>query len=142
MNAPRLFLAIVVGFVFIFASDFLIHSVWLGPTYKVTQALWRTESEMQRRFLIMLASQLLAAVALLYIWARTGWRRRSVFDGCVFGGWMGLFQQAFTLALYVVLPMPIGLAAKWFLAGIVQSVLLGALAALVYKPVTLANRAG
>ena len=46
MNIQRLILAIVVAFIFIFATDFLIHAVWLGPDYKATTQLWRPETEM------------------------------------------------------------------------------------------------
>lgn len=136
MNIGRLFLTVIVGFVYIFATDFVIHALWLTGAYKATAALWRPEAEMQTRFLWMLGAQLLCSVAFMYIWARTGWRRRSVGDGAVFGFWMGLFQQIMSIVLYVVTPMPLGLATKWFLAGVLQTVLLGALAALVYKPLS------
>lgn len=134
MNTGRLALAVLVGFVFIFATDFLIHAVWLAADYKASAELWRTEEEMRRRFLIMLLAQFFCSLAFLYIWARTGWRRRSVLDGCSFGFWMGLFQQVTTLVFYVVLPMRKELALKWFIAGMVQAVLFGALASYLYKP--------
>ena len=134
MNGGRLILSIIVGFVFIFASDYLIHAVWLAGDYKLSAALWRPEDEMHRRFIILLAAQLLASIAFLYIWARTGWRRRSVIDGCSFGFFMGLFQQVTTLVIYVVMPFPLNLAIKWFFAGLLQAILLGALASRVYKP--------
>ncbi len=140
MNTGRLFLAILVGFVFIFASDFLIHAVWLDATYKATASLWRDEAEMKRRFILLLMAQLLCAIAFMYVWAKTGWRRRSIADGCFFGFWLGLLQQVWVVTLYVVLPMPKELAAKWFFAGLLQSILLGALAAWVYKPVSLSAR--
>jgi len=141
MNTTRLFLAVLAGFAFIFASDFLIHAVWLEADYKATASLWRPEAEMRRRFALMLFAQLLCAVAFMYIWAKTGWRRRTVSDGCVFGLWMGLFAQVMTIVLYVVTPMPKELALKWFLAGLLQAVVLGAIASLVYKPVaTLGDR--
>ncbi|HEX8281431.1 MAG TPA: hypothetical protein VF551_08640, partial [Chthoniobacterales bacterium] len=76
----------------------------------------------------------------MYIWAKTGWRRRTIADGCFYGFWMGLFQQVTTLTYYVVAPMPKELAAKWFGIGLVQAVLLGAIAALVYKPRALGSR--
>jgi len=139
MNFGRLFLTIVVGFVYIFATDFLIHAIWLAGDYKATASLWRPEDEMRVRFLWMLGAQLLCAIAFMYIWAKTGWRRRSVADGAVFGLWMALFQQVTTIALYVVAPMPLGLAAKWFFSGVVQAMLLGVLAALIYKPLSLAT---
>jgi hypothetical protein len=140
MNPSRLALAVLAGFVFIFASDFLIHAIWLAGDYKATAALWRPEDEMRTRFLYMLGAQFLCALAFLYIWAKTGWRRRSIADGCAFGFWMGLFQQVTTIVLYVVTPMPLGLAVKWFFAGLLQAVLLGALAALIYKPRVIGER--
>lgn len=141
MNTKRLFLAIIAGFVFIFASDFVIHTIWLDSDYKATASLWRSESEMGRRFPLMLFAQLLCSIAFMYIWAKTGWRRRTIADGCVYGLWMGLFQQVTTIVLYVVIPMPMELAAKWFFAGLLQTILLGALAAAIYKPrATLSDR--
>ena len=134
MNIGRLLLSVLAGFVFIFASDFAIHAIWLDADYKATTALWRPEAEMQRRFLCMLFAQLLCAFAFLYIWAKTGWRRRTLADGAVFGFWMGVFQQITSIILYVVTPMPMLLALKWFGAGLVQATLLGVLAAMVYKP--------
>lgn len=137
MNIGRLFLTVIVGFIYIFGSDFLIHAVWLGADYKATAPLWRPEEQMRVRFLAMLAAQLLCSIAFMYIWARTGWRRRSLGDGAVFGIWMGLFQQVTTIVLYVVTPMPLALAAKWFVSGLVQATLLGVLAALIYKPLSM-----
>ena len=134
INIPRLLIAILAGFAFIFGTDFLIHGIWLTPDYKATASLWRPESEMQRRFFLLLFSQFLGALSFLYIWARTGWRRRSIVDGCAFGFWMGLFQQTTSIVLYVVTYMPWQLTLKWFVAGVVQATFLGALSALIYKP--------
>jgi hypothetical protein len=69
MNANRLILAIVVAFIFVFATDFLIHAVWLAPDYKATAQLWRPEAEMGARFPWMLTAQLLAAITFVLIWA-------------------------------------------------------------------------
>ncbi len=141
MNTKRLLLAILAGFILIFGTDFLIHTVWLASDYKATASLWRVESEMGRRFPLMFFAQLLCSIAFIYIWARTGWRRRTIANGCVYGLWMGLFQQVMTIVLYVVIPMPKELAAKWFVSGVLQTILLGALAAAVYKPLsTLSDR--
>lgn len=134
MNAGRLFLSIVVGFVYIIGSDYVVNALWLSAEYKLSAALWRPEADIERRLLVMLVAQLLCSVAFMYIWAKTGWRRRSIADGAVFGFWMGVFQQVMSIMIYVVLPIPRELALKWFLVGVLQAVLLGALAAAVYKP--------
>ncbi len=141
MNTSRLALAIIAAFLFLFASNFLVHSVWLAGDYKATPGLWREEIEMRTRFLFMLLAQFLAALAFLYVWAKTGWRRRSIADGCVFGFWLGMFQQITTIVLYVVTPMPAQLALKWFAVGMVQAIVLGALAATIYKPRLLSEAA-
>ena len=134
MNPGRLILAILAGFIYIFASDYLIHAIWLEADYKASASLWRTEFGMRSRFLLMLGAQFLCSLAFMYIWAKTGWRRRSLADGAVFGFWLGVFQQVMTIVLYVVIPLPNALALKWFFVGLLQTTLLGVLAAAIYKP--------
>lgn len=134
MNIPKLFLTIIAGFAFILGSDYLIHAVWLAPDYKASASLWRTEDEMSRRLFLMLIAQFLCALAFVYVWARTGWRRRTVMDGATFGFWLGLFQQVTSIVLYVVSYLPWQLAMKWIGAGLVQAMLLGALSAVIYTP--------
>src|SRR3982750_2692653 len=97
MNYGRLALAVIGGFAFMFASDYLIHELWLSADYKASAELWRSNDEIRRRIVIIFIGQFVCALAFLFIWARTGWRRRTFFDGCAYGFWMGLFQQATTL---------------------------------------------
>lgn len=133
MNIPRLLLAIVVAFLVVFGTDYLIHGVWLMPDYKATQSLWRPDAEMQTHFLWMLLAQFLCAATAAIIWAM-GFAGRPVSTGIVFGLIMGMFQQVWVMINYVVIPMPGDLAAKWYFSGLAQAVLLGIVLALVYKP--------
>ena len=133
MNIPRLLIAVVAGFIFIFASDFLIHAVWLAPTYKATASLWRPDAEMQQRFFWMLGAQLLTAVAFAIIWAK-GFAGRSAGTGAFFGLFMGLAQQVWAIVWFVVAPLPAEIAVKWFLSGLLQATILGVVLAAVYKP--------
>lgn len=66
MNIGRLILAIFAGFIYIFASDYVVHAIWLAPDYKAFASLWRTEFGMQARFPLMLGAQLLCALAFMY----------------------------------------------------------------------------
>ena len=133
MNVKRLLLAIVAGFIFVFASDFLIHHYWLGPDYKATASLWRPESEMQQRFAWMFVGQFLCAVAFSVIWAK-GFAGRDLGTGAFFGLFMGIAQQVWAIAFFVVAPLPGTLAVRWFLSGLLQAVILGVIIAAVYKP--------
>lgn len=134
MNIKRLLLAILVAFIFIFATDFLIHAVWLMPDYNASKELWRPEAEMNARFPWMLIAQLLVAIAFVIIWTMGFATRGSAGPACGYGLLMGLLIQATTLITYVVSPLPPGIALKWFGSGLAQAVLLGLVVYLVYKP--------
>ena|SRR6266487_2858671 len=134
MNTKRLILAIVVMFVAVFAMNFLIHGVWLQSAYKETMSLWRTESEMNGRFGWMLLGQFLFASTFTVIWAAGFAERQCAGCACLYGVLMALFSQAETLINYVVMPFPPSLAVKWFVAGVVQGLLMGVLVYFLYKP--------
>jgi hypothetical protein len=133
MNIPRLLLAIVVGFVLVFGTDFLIHGIWLQPDYDATKALWRPEAEMETRMAWMFFAQFICAGSFMVVWA-LGFAGRSVGTGILVGLVLGLFEQVWAIVNFVVMPMPGELAAKWFVSGLAQVVLLGVAAALIYRP--------
>jgi hypothetical protein len=132
MNASRLLLAIVVAFVVVFVTDYLIHSMWLMPDYNATHTLWRPESEMTARIGWMFFAQFLFAATLCVVWAL--WiSGRDLGTAIAFGFLMGLFQSVWPIAYFVVAPIPGALAVKWILSGIVQVILVSLAAALVYR---------
>jgi hypothetical protein len=133
MNIKRLLAAIVVGFIVVFGTDFLIHAIWLHSDYEATKELWRPEAEMNSRFHWMLIAQFLCAAAFVIIWAQ-GFAGRSIAAAIVFGLLIGISQQVWVIISHVVSPLPGILAAKWFFAGLTQSVLLAIVTSLIYKP--------
>jgi hypothetical protein len=134
MNPKRLAIAIVVCFLGAFATDFLIHGVWLKDDYAASMSLWRPEAEMQKHMLWVFAGELLASIAAVMIWAKGFAEKGCPRCGAMFGLFMGLFMQANTLITYAVQPLPGTLAVKWFIGGVVQGVLLGLLISITYKP--------
>ena len=133
MNIKRLLLAIVVGWLVIFAADVVIHHFWLMPDYEATKSIWRPEAEMQPRLHWMFIAQFLGVATFVLVWAK-GFAGGSVGTGAVFGLLMGLFQSIWVLVNYVLIPMPGELAVKWFSAGLAQAVIFGIVTSLVYKP--------
>ena len=134
MNSKRLLLAIVAGFVLYFGTDFLVHGLWLVPDYQATASLWRTDAEMTARMPWMLTGHLVFAATFVVLWAKGFAERGCLMGACAFGLLMGLFSQSNTLITYVVSPLPLAIAMKWLLSGLVQAVLLGAVTFFVYKP--------
>src|SRR5712691_389295 len=110
MTTKRLILAIIVVFAGIWATDFLIHGVWLQSTYAATMSLWRPENEMKAHMGWLFLSQLLAAATFVLIWSKGFPATASLGGACMYGAFMGLFSQTATLVGYAVQPFPPELA--------------------------------
>ena len=134
MNIKRLILAIVVAFIVLWGTDFLIHGVWMMPDYRATQQLWRTDAEMTSRMGWMLGAQLLFVITFVILWAK-GFASSTTKISCAigYGLLMGLFSGVWAIIMYVIVPMPCSIAAKWFFAGIAQTILLAVVTFWIYK---------
>ncbi len=133
MNMKRLLLAIAAGFVITYATDFLVHGLWLRSDYLAAQSLWRPPEEMRTFQHWVFVAQLICVATFVIVWAK-GFAGRDIATGIVFGLLMGMSQQIWAIINYVAMPVPGALAAKWFLGGVAQSILLGIVTALIYKP--------
>lgn len=133
MNIKRLILAFILVAIGTFATDFLIHGVWLAEAYKA-KGPWRDETEMGQRFGWLLSGQLLESVVFTLLYAKGFAPVNCIRMAAMYGLFMGLFQQASTLIYYAVEPIPLDIAVKWVGAGLVQGVLLGVVVFLAYKP--------
>jgi hypothetical protein len=127
-------IAIIVTFVAVWATDFIIHAVWLGSTYKATASLWRPEAEMMTKMPWMFAGQFLIAVALATIYVKAMAERATLQCAAGFGFCIGLFSAGAQLIMYAVAPYPGDLVLKWFCAYLVQGLVLGLVLFFVCKP--------
>jgi hypothetical protein len=134
MNPKRLILAILVAFVTIFLTDFVIHGFWMAPVYKATASLWRPEAEMRSYFGWLMAGQFVAATAFVVLWAKGSAERATLKCAVMFGLFMGLFSQANTLITYAVQPFTLEIVWKWFVAALLQGAIVGIVTFFVYKP--------
>ena len=69
MNIKSLVITILVAFVTVWVTDFLIHAVWLSATYGATKELWRPEAEMVATMPYMFLGQFLIAASFTLIFA-------------------------------------------------------------------------
>ena len=134
MNPKRLILAVVVVFVGLWLTSFLIHGVWLNSLYKETMHLWRSEAEMTRHMGWMLLGQFLWSLAFVVIWSKGISAVNSLGRSFLYGLTMGVFSEANSLIMYAVEPLPGYIVAKWVAAGLVQGALLGLLLFFVGRP--------
>lgn len=132
MNAKRFVLASLAVFVAAQILGFVIHGVLLQPAYQATQDIWRQDVE--SRMWIVWLSGLLTAPLFVYIFIK-GYEGKGVMEGLRFGLIIGLFTSIpLAYGAYAVLPIPYSLALQWFLYGTAEVILLGVVAASVYRP--------
>src|ERR1043165_7076939 len=92
MNPKSLLITIPVAFVTVWVTDFLIHAVWLGSTYKATASLWRPEAEMMTMMPWMLLAQFLVAAACNTIFAACVAEKRCLSCSVKYAACMGIFS--------------------------------------------------
>lgn len=134
MNWKRISISAVAVYVVAQILGYLTHAVWLGPTYGELASVWRPEAEMMSMQWIMFITSAVYCFFFCYIFAR-GYEGKGVMEGVRFGAVIGLFVGVVSsYDWYVILPIPYSLALKWFISGMVISIILGVVASLTYKP--------
>ncbi len=137
MQMKKLIGATVVSFLILVVAGFLIHSVWLGPTYRAMRVAgmsFRAEDVMMHKVWIILLSDLVYAVLFVWIYARGMENKPWVGQGIRYG----IIATLFTLVPssmneYVVYNLPYTLVLKWMLSGLVVLVLTGLVVAAICK---------
>jgi hypothetical protein len=135
MNVKRWLLASVAVLVVLQVLEFLIHGVLLQGLYKQTPSVWRAEAEMQRLVWIFWLGGLVFAPFFALIYAKGYEKGKPGFgQGLRFGLLVGaMLSVSNSFGWYVVLPVPLALAAAWFVTILVQFSAAGIVAGLVYR---------
>lgn len=134
MNIRRLIITIVVSFITVWATDFLIHAVWLASTYVDTKELWRPEAEMLSKLPFMFLGQFLVGAVIAVMFALFVAEKRSVVCSLIFSGGIGIIAAAGQIIMYAVSPYPGMLVVKWCAGYMAQALVLGLILHMVYKP--------
>ncbi len=134
MNNNRCLQASIAAFVVLFALEWVIHGMLLQGVYQQTAAVWRPMAEMQKIMWMMWLGYLIFAPFFTAIFVK-GYEKNkpALGQGLRFGVLVGLaFAPMQSLAWYAVLPIPAALAFWWFLAGMVEFIVLGLTVGLIY----------
>jgi hypothetical protein len=137
MNRKKFWIAFSAIFIVLEITGYLIHGVLLGATYESEgiKEVFRTMEEMDSKMWIMILTDLIWVYFFTFFFVK-GYENKGIMEGVRYGAYMGIFVSlVFSYQNYVVLPIPYSLALQWFIYGFVISVILGVIAALIYKPV-------
>ena len=132
MNVKRFLLASLAVFVSMQILDFLIHMVLLAEDYQLTVSIWR--ADMMDTFWIMYITGALLSLLFVFIFAK-GYQGKGVLEGIRYGLLMGVLLMVIgSLNQYVIYPVPFNIVVKWIIFGLIEFMILGVVAALIYKP--------
>jgi len=136
MNWKKLWLAALLVFVAYVAMSLLINTVILGGEYMkpdVQQAM-RPEAEMSSYLWVRIVIMAVFAFFFTFIFAK-GYEGKGVMEGVRFGIYVTFFYFLVgSFDMFTIFPFPYRVVWYWIAAGLVQSVIMGIIAALVYKP--------
>lgn len=132
VNIPRFLLSTLVGFLFIFGLDYLVHQNLLMDLYEQTASFWRAEESMTDFFPLMIARTLLLAAIPAYIYTRNH-EGKGIMEGLRFGIPLGLLFALFMSSSYIWMPIPLELAIGWAISGLVTGLGLGVIYSVTYK---------
>lgn len=136
MNWKKLWLAALLVYLAYVATTFIIHSFILGSYYMKpdVQSAWRPEEEMNKFSWVRFVTMAVFAFFFTFIFAK-GYERKGVMEGVRFGIYISLFTFFVTsFEQFIIYPISYTVVWYWIIAGLVQSVLMGIIAALVYRP--------
>jgi hypothetical protein len=138
----RFLVAWVVVFVAWFVGSFVVHGLLLRDDYARLPTLFRPESDAQRYFPLMLLAHVIMAGAFVWIYSRGIEDAPWLGQGVRFGIAVALLAVVPTYMIYfVVQPMPGATVVKQIVFDSIVVVLLGIVAAFMYRRQTQAQGA-
>lgn len=130
----KLIIAWVVIFIAWFVGSFVIHGVLLHGDYGQLPNLFRTETDQQQYFPLMLLAHVMLAGAFVWIYARGVERKAWLAQGVRFGVAVALLTIVPNYMIYfAVQPIPAGMVIKQIVFDGALMVVLGAIVAWLYR---------
>ncbi|MCW9064695.1 MAG: hypothetical protein OQJ78_00230, partial [Ignavibacteriaceae bacterium] len=96
--------------------------------------LFRPQAILDSTMWLRLFTELVWSFFFTFIFVK-GYENKGIMEGVKFGIYVGLFYSfVWAYQSYWMYPMPYSLALQWFIFGLIQCIILGILAAMIYKP--------
>jgi hypothetical protein len=96
--------------------------------------VFRPEEEMMGKMWVMWVADLVWSFFFVFIFVK-GYQNRGIMEGIRYGIYIGLFFSfVYAYGSYTMYPLPYSLILQWFLIGLVQTIILGIVTAVIYKP--------
>lgn len=134
MNKKRFVITFIVVFVLLEFINYLVYNVIMMPSYESVKNVFRPYDDLMSKMWIMYVADIVWSFFFVFIFVK-GYENKGVGEGIRYGIYIGLFQSFIAAyAQYVVYPLPYSMALQWFIYGLIQMIILGIAASLIYKP--------
>ena len=136
MNTKKMIIAVIAVFILLEVSNYLVHSVILASTYmeETVTKVFRPMAEMEAMMWSMWIADLVFSFFFVFIFIK-GYQNKGIKEGVRYGIYIALFMNLVAaIAQNAVYPIPSSLALQWFIYGAIQTIILGVVTALIYKP--------
>jgi len=141
MFTKKFFLTVILVFVTLEVTNYIIYQVIMAPTFQdpeLTKA-FRPEGEMAGKMWIAFLMDLVWSFFFVFFFSK-GYENRGIMEGVRFGIYIGLFySMVVSYQSYVFYPLPYSFVLSMFLWGVLQCIICGIVAALVFKPKVVAE---
>jgi hypothetical protein len=126
----KLLLGWVAVFVVITALDYVIHNLILGSTYDQIKDVFRPDM-MDKMWIISLVTAITSFFFVLIF--SKGYEGKGIVEGVRYGFYAGMMlATGMAYGGYAMIAIPYALAVQWFVYSLVEYVVAGVVAALVY----------
>ncbi len=131
----KLWTTFIVVFVVYFFLGWLVNEVLLASAYQLLPAdMMRPHDVITSYLWIIAVSQLIYTFFFTLIFSK-GYEDKGWMEGVRFGFYVGLMVSVPAAYIaYATQPIPYSLALQWFIYGTLSNIIIGVVAALMYKP--------
>jgi hypothetical protein len=132
----KLWVTFIVVFIVYFILDWLVNGVLLHSTYMAEDVakIMRPEAEVNSNMWMIVICDLVYTFFFTFIFSK-GFENKGWMEGLRYGLYIGLMVSLpMAYITYAVQPIPYSLALQWFIYGTLQNIIIGIVAALLYKP--------
>ncbi|MBI5779746.1 MAG: hypothetical protein HZA49_09880 [Planctomycetes bacterium] len=132
MNVKRYLLAALVAYIVLQITTFVIHGVILTNEYMALGSIWRPD--MMSWMWLFNVLDIPSMLLITYIFVK-GYENKGIMEGVRFGLMLGtLMWIGGAFANWITFPITLPLAIKWFVFGVLQTIITGITLALIYRP--------
>jgi hypothetical protein len=131
----RLWTTFIVVFVVYFFLGWLVNEVLLASAYQsLPPDMMRSNDVVMSNLWMIAVSQLFYTFFFTFIFSK-GFENKGWMEGARFGFYVGLMVSIpAAYVAYATQPIPYSLALQWFIYGTLSNIIIGVVAALMYKP--------